>query len=196
MPRLIDHDERRNHIIDVTWDLIVEGGIEAATMREIAAKAGFANGALKHYFASKDMIVESTFQRAMSMIEGYSAVTDTARGVEALRQLCLATLPLDEKRVTAGRVLLTYWEMSLSNEHMRSVYSDFLGNWRGKLAEYIAQGREDGDIVTSTPDDELVDELVLLTAGAQVMTLAGPQYTSIDMVRRHLDTFMERLTKR
>lgn len=195
MPRLIDHDERRNHIIDVTWNLIVEGGIEAATMREIAAKAGFANGALKHYFASKDMIVESTFERAMSMVEGYSAVTDAARGVEALHKLCLATLPLDEERVTAGRVLLTYWEMSLSNEHMRSVYSDFLGTWRGKLARYLAEGREDGDIVTQTPDDVLVDEMVLLTAGAQVMTLVGPRYTSTDLIRRHLDTFMERLKR-
>ncbi len=45
MPKVIDHDQRRRDIIDVTWKLIVKGGIEAATMREIAAEAGFANGA-------------------------------------------------------------------------------------------------------------------------------------------------------
>ena len=32
-------------------------------MREIAAEAGFANGGLKHYFATKDDLLVAAFQR-------------------------------------------------------------------------------------------------------------------------------------
>lgn len=194
MPKLIDHDERREHIIDVTWALIVEGGIEAATMREIAAKAGFANGALKHYFPSKAKIVEGTFDRAMRIV-GSGLNPEQGRGLAGLRALGLAALPKDEESITAGRVLMAYWEMSLANEEMRDRYEAFLTDWRALILRYLAEGRADGDIVTTTPDEVLVDELVLLTAGSNIMTLVGRRYTTVDLVERHLEGFLDRLTR-
>lgn len=195
MPKLIDHDQRREHIIDVTWALIVEGGIEAATMREIAAKAGFANGALKHYFPSKAKIVEGTFDRAMRIV-GAGLNTEQGRGLAGLRALSIAAIPRDEAAVTAGRVLMAYWEMSLANEEMRDRYEAFLADWRGLILRYLAEGRADGDIVTPTPDEVLVDELVLLTAGANIMTLVGRRFTTLELVERHLDDFLGRLERR
>ncbi|MBN9238754.1 MAG: TetR family transcriptional regulator [Micrococcales bacterium 70-64] len=195
MPKLIDHDQRREHIIDVTWALIVEGGIEAATMREIAAKAGFANGALKHYFPSKAKIVEGTFDRAMRIV-GAGLNTEQGRGLAGLRALSIAAIPRDEAAVTAGRVLMAYWEMSLANEEMRDRYEAFLADWRGLILRYLAEGRADGDIVTATPDEVLVDELVLLTAGANIMTLVGRRFTTLELVERHLDDFLGRLERR
>lgn len=194
MPKLIDHDQRREHIIDVTWALIVEGGIEAATMREIAAKAGFANGALKHYFPSKAKIVEGTFDRAMRIV-GAGLNTEQGRGLAGLRALSIAAIPRDEAAVTAGRVLMAYWEMSLANEEMRDRYEAFLADWRGLILRYLAEGRADGDIVTATPDEVLVDELVLLTAGANIMTLVGRRFTTLELVERHLDDFLGRLER-
>lgn len=194
MPKLIDHDERREHIIDVTWALIVEGGIEAATMREIAAKAGFANGALKHYFPSKAKIVEGTFDRAMRIV-GSGVNTDQGRGLVGLRALGLAALPKDEASITAGRVLMAYWEMSLANEEMRDRYEAFLSDWRALILRYLTEGRADGDIVTATPDEVLVDELVLLTAGSNIMTLVGRKYTTAELVERHLEEYLDRLTR-
>lgn len=194
MPKLIDHDERREHIIDVTWALIVEGGIEAATMREIAAKAGFANGALKHYFPSKAKIVEGTFDRAMRIV-GSGVNTDQGRGLVGLRALGLAALPKDEASITAGRVLMAYWEMSLANEEMRDRYEAFLSDWRALILRYLKEGRADGDIVTATPDEVLVDELVLLTAGSNIMTLVGRKYTTAELVERHLEEYLDRLTR-
>ncbi|MBX3099176.1 MAG: TetR/AcrR family transcriptional regulator [Salinibacterium sp.] len=195
MPKLIDHDKRREHIIDVTWALIVEGGIEAATMREIATKAGFANGALKHYFPGKAEIVEGTFDRAMRII-GSELNPDQGRGLSGLRALGVAALPRDASSITAGRVLMAYWEMSLSNTAMHDKYEAFLGDWRALILRYLAEGRTDGDIVTTTPDEVLADELILLTAGSNVMTLVGKRYTTVALVERHLEDYLDRLTRR
>lgn len=194
MPKLIDHDERREHIIDVTWSLIVEGGIEAATMREIAAKAGFANGALKHYFPSKAKIVEGTFDRAMRIV-GSGLNPEQGRGLTGLGALGLAALPRDDESITAGRVLMAYWEMSLANEEMRDRYESFLSDWRALILRYLEEGRADGDIVTATPNEVLVDELVLLTAGSNIMTLVGRRFTTGELVERHLADYLARLAR-
>ena len=52
MPKVVDHDQRRVELVQATWRIIAREGIERATMRGIAAEAGFANGALKPYFST------------------------------------------------------------------------------------------------------------------------------------------------
>ncbi|MET8995866.1 TetR/AcrR family transcriptional regulator [Amycolatopsis sp. NPDC004169] len=194
MPKIIDHDQRRSDIVDVTWDLIVRGGIEAATMREIAAAAGFANGALKLYFPSKEDIIAATYERALDMMRQYVEL-DGLRGLTALREICVSSMPIDEERITAGRVLLVFWQMSLGNRRMHDKYLEHVREWRGLLHRFLAEGREDGDIVTETPDEQIVDEIVLLNAGANVMSLVAGEFSTIDLQHRHLESLLDRLTR-
>ncbi|MDQ7804516.1 TetR/AcrR family transcriptional regulator [Amycolatopsis sp. A133] len=194
MPKIIDHDQRRSDIVDVTWDLIVRGGIEAATMREIAAAAGFANGALKLYFPGKEDIIAATYERALAMMRRYIEL-DGLRGLPALREMCVSSMPIDEERITAGRVLLIFWQMSLSNRRMHDKYLEHVREWRGLLHRFLTEGREDGDIVTGTPDEQIVDEIVLLNAGANVMSLVAGEFSTVDLQHRHLESLLDRLTR-
>ncbi|QWF85370.1 TetR/AcrR family transcriptional regulator [Amycolatopsis sp. CA-230715] len=194
MPKIIDHDDRRSHIVDVTWDLITQGGLEAATMREIAAAAGFANGALKLYFPSKEDIIEAIYERALGMMHDYVEL-DGLRGLTALRELCVSSMPIDDERIAAGRVLLTFWQLSLTNPKMHDKYLEHVRSWRGLLHRFLAEGREDGDIVTATPDEQLVDEIVLLNAGANVMSLVSGDFSTVDLQKQHLESFFDRLTR-
>ncbi|MGL3805481.1 TetR/AcrR family transcriptional regulator [Paeniglutamicibacter sp. R2-26] len=194
MPRKIDHEQRRSDVIAVTRQLIVDGGIEAATMREIAAKAGFANGALKHYFDGKDDIIQATYQEALGQMAEFLG-TDMAgrRGLDALETMCQAIMPGDEERITAGRVLISFWERAVNKEPMRQTYLKHLEAWRGAMAGYLAEGRADGDVLTGTPDEQLVDELVLLNVGANVMVLMAPETSTVALQKAHLASFFERL---
>ncbi|AHH99365.1 TetR family transcriptional regulator C-terminal domain-containing protein [Kutzneria viridogrisea] len=194
MPKIIDHEQRRGHIIDVTWRLITEGGVEAATMREIAAAAGFANGALKHYFASKEEIIEATYERALGMMAEYVNLAGL-RGLAALREIYTAVMPLDPPRITAGRVLLAFWQLALSDAKLHEKYLEHLRFWRGVLHRFIAEGREDGDIRTALPDEQLVDEIVLLTAGANVMSLVGAEFSTVALRHQHIESFLDRITR-
>jgi AcrR family transcriptional regulator len=195
MPKVIDHDQRRSDIIDVTWALIVKGGLEAATMREIASEAGFANGALKHYFPGKDEIIQGTYDRALGMMsEGVATAVGDATGLAALRAIVYASAPLTEEAIVAGRVLLSFWERAMSNDDLHQAYLSHLTSWRGGLLTYIEQGRADGDIRTSTPDEQLVDEIVLINVGANVMSLIAPQLSTPDLLEAQLDAFFQRIT--
>ena len=66
MPRIVDVDVRRAELTDATARVIARSGIEAATMREIAAEAGWTTGALTHYFADKRELLLATFQSSLA----------------------------------------------------------------------------------------------------------------------------------
>ncbi len=107
MPKIIDHDQRRREIVEVAKRLIIGGGFEAATMRSIAAAAGFANGALKRYFPSKDSIIAATFQSVLQTMNERIGACDPSGGpAEELRHYLEAALPLDGYRIESARVLL------------------------------------------------------------------------------------------
>ncbi|MBS1674328.1 MAG: TetR/AcrR family transcriptional regulator [Actinobacteria bacterium] len=195
MPKAIDHDQRRREIIDATWGLIVRGGLEAATMREIATEAGFANGALKHYFPGKDEIITGAYERAMEGV--ISRLGDSAvnlQGIDALRAIVTATMPMDDLSRESARVLLAFWERGLSSEAIRDSYQTHLSNWHRDLGALIAACREQGSISTSTPDEDLVHEIVLLNAGATALCAIGPQYATPAVIQRLIDDFFHRLT--
>ena len=61
MPKVVDHGQRRQELVEATWRIIARHGLSGATMRQIAAEAGFANGALKPYFPTKAELVEATY---------------------------------------------------------------------------------------------------------------------------------------
>ena len=56
--------DTRQRILDAALDLFRERGFNAATMRDIAARAGVATGLAYYYFASKDAIVLAFYQRS------------------------------------------------------------------------------------------------------------------------------------
>ncbi|QZY51664.1 TetR/AcrR family transcriptional regulator [Leucobacter tenebrionis] len=195
MPKIIDHDQRRKEIVDVTWQLIVEGGIEAATMREIASRAGFANGALKHYFSGKDAIIEGAYERSLSRIQGRLAEHVAGkRGIEALEMSMRYTLPTNED-ATAARVLLSFWERCAFSSEIDHDYGEHLTSWKAGYMQYLREGREDGDIVTETPDEQLVSEIVLMNIGATVTRVVSPEHLDSAVLDAQVTDFIARLRK-
>ncbi|WP_046175280.1 TetR/AcrR family transcriptional regulator [Domibacillus indicus] len=57
MPKIVDHDQRKQRIAEATWNVIVKKGIEGATVRAVAAEADVSLGSLRHYFSSQDELL-------------------------------------------------------------------------------------------------------------------------------------------
>src|SRR3546814_4693131 len=93
--------ERREDLISATLDCIAEFGIQGATVRQIAARAGVTGGLIRHYFASKDQMLQAAYRQLMSGIT--ETTTDAAaEGADArirLRRFIVAnvTPPVDRK---------------------------------------------------------------------------------------------------
>jgi len=58
----IDHEQRRAAIAEITVDLMAREGLEAATIRRIAAEAGYSTASVTHYFVDKQELLCWAFQ--------------------------------------------------------------------------------------------------------------------------------------
>jgi AcrR family transcriptional regulator len=193
MPKVIDHDERRREIIEVAKSIILKGGFEAATMRSIAAEAGFANGALKHYFDGKDAIVAATFSSILEEL-GEAVNAEVPGGAdEQLRAFLRAPLPHTRDEIAAGRVLLALWENAMSSEELADLYRQHLASWRAQCIERLAEAKDAGVISAEAPYEPYANEYISTVIGSAVVNLMYPDGDRIADYDQYLDGFLARL---
>ncbi|WP_432544177.1 TetR/AcrR family transcriptional regulator [Kineococcus sp. SYSU DK002] len=174
MPKLVDHAERRDRIIRAAWRIIAERGIDAATMREIAREAGYANGALTHYFADKDSLLRAAYEYVYAATNQRVAVSvHGLTGVEALRAFCREVLPLDDLTVDEARVVLAVWSRMTVDADLLDVHAASMRAWRDDIVRWLGEGRALGRVRSGTADEVLADHLITLLMGAQVLVLSG-----------------------
>ena len=66
---------RREALILATLDLIAEMGVRGATVREIAARANVTQGLIRHYFTSKDELVQAAYEHHMNTLTDQTAAS-------------------------------------------------------------------------------------------------------------------------
>lgn len=66
-------EKRRVQLMQAALDLIAEGGPQAATVREIAARAGVTPGLIRHYFQSKEALTRAAYRHLMDGMTAQSA---------------------------------------------------------------------------------------------------------------------------
>lgn len=109
--------ERRADLLTATLDCISEFGLQGATVRRIAARAGVTPGLIRHYFTSKDQMLQDAYREVMTGMTG--AVAAAANGGQAsarekLHDFVAANLT---PPVADGRTL-SFWAAFIS--HVRS----------------------------------------------------------------------------
>ena len=65
MPKIVDHDERREELLEPCLGLFARKGFHAISMREIARHLGVTTGTLYHYFEGKLDLFEHMIDRVI-----------------------------------------------------------------------------------------------------------------------------------
>ena len=170
MPKVVDHEKRREEIAEATWRVIERAGAEGANMREIAREAGQTTGVVTHYFRDKRELMAFAFGLMVDRSTG--RMTEVAAGsgpMEALAQL----LPLDEERRRETTVWLALVGASLADPglaaEMRRRYrrarEATLPEFRAAIEE-AAPGEDPEDVA---------DALVAAVDGLTVNALTDPE---------------------
>lgn len=194
MPKIVDHDSRRLGLVEVAWRVIARDGIDHATMREIATRAGFTNGALKPYFASKDQLLTFAFEHVFNLTNERAArSTKKLRGLAALRAFCHEVLPLDENRLLEARIVIPFWQKALADAGKAEVYARDMAQWRVRLVDYLRQGRADGTVDTDVADEVVAIQLISMTMGAQILAVLAPVDYSAEHQVEALDEYLRLL---
>ncbi len=121
MPKIVDSRERREQIADAVFALIERGGIEAASLRNVAAEAGINIGSVRHYVDGHEgMLVDAVREMARRIARRIEARTagfdpdehDLAALREATIDLLEELLALDAERRREVATWLAFCERS------------------------------------------------------------------------------------
>ncbi|GAA2992485.1 TetR/AcrR family transcriptional regulator [Streptomyces lactacystinicus] len=63
MPKLVDHEERRAHIIDALLRSAASSGLHSVTMRSVAIEAGVSVRLVQYYFDTKEQLLLAAMTR-------------------------------------------------------------------------------------------------------------------------------------
>ncbi|MFJ4210283.1 TetR/AcrR family transcriptional regulator [Paenarthrobacter sp. NPDC089675] len=191
MPKIVDHDQRRLELVDATWRIIARLGMEGATMREIAEEAGFANGALKPYFPTKDLLLTSAFGHVFNRTnQRIALVTEGLSGLAALRAFCTEVLPLDEERVNEARIVIPFWQKALNDADMAALHSESMSQWHTTITAHTAAARAAGEIATPLADAAVADHLLNMMLGAQIVAALSPAEHFSQDLEGQLDNYL------
>ncbi|WP_457972843.1 TetR/AcrR family transcriptional regulator [Arthrobacter sp. D1-17] len=196
MPKIVDHDERRLELVGATWRIIARLGIESATMREIATEAGFANGALKPYFPTKDTLLTFAFSHVFNRTnERIAEVTAGKSGIAALRAFCLEVLPLDEERVSEARIVIPFWQKAINDPEKAAIHQESMEQWQAAIVRHLGEARKSGDVSAATDDGVVAGHLLNMLLGAQITAALAPGSQDDLRLGDQLESFLGLLAK-
>ncbi|MFS1302726.1 TetR/AcrR family transcriptional regulator [Streptosporangium longisporum] len=196
MPKIVDHGERREEVVEAARRIILRDGIEAATTRAIAREAGYSNGVLTHYFADKDDIMlsalRSSHRRIVERLRGKLA---GLTGLAALRELLLDNLPLDEERVAESGLEVGFWSRSMTSPALLEAQRAEAEELRYLVRSLLGSAAANGEIVTSEDLDDVAERLLALVDGLSVHRLLYPGRLGPERLERMLGAELERLSR-
>jgi AcrR family transcriptional regulator len=190
VPKIVDHDARRQQIARTAMELIADEGTQGVSLRSIAARLGGSKALVTHYYSSRGaLLLDLVTQLSASWNLELDAVLD---GVEsphdAVSRLLTWLLPLDEEAQQEERarfqILATRDEPACLE-----VLLVFDQQIRALLADYLAQLVPPHDVETS------VDMLRATTDGISLGYYTSPASWSAERQLATLDGALRRVVK-
>ncbi|WP_430782006.1 TetR/AcrR family transcriptional regulator [Actinoplanes sp. G11-F43] len=182
MPK-VDRRQRRTLIADALMRVAAEHGLEAVSLRQVAAEAGVSAGMVQHYFRTKDEMMafamEVVRERNQARVtEAVARLGDSPQPRELLRTIIGTLLPLADESRADGRVALAF----LAYTAVRPTASEVL---RDETARMV------GFFESLIPVHHQARGLLALMEGIGVYLLGG-QYTP-DEARATLEAQLDLL---
>lgn len=148
MPKIIDEQARRTSIAEAVWAIAVRSGLEAATVRAVAAECGLSTGAIQHSFPTQaalqqfamELIVQRVTER-ITALDGLPEDSDGDEAKDAIAAMLFQLLPLDDERETEARVWAAFSTAALVNPALASyarTMDELLASFCRRCAEQLA----------------------------------------------------------
>jgi AcrR family transcriptional regulator len=170
MPRVVDLDARRAALAAATARVIARSGLAGATMRQVAAEAGWTTGALTHYFADKRELLRFTLETSLEGRRARRSDRRRMRPDEALRDTLVRALPIEESARLHWIVTVAFCAQATGDAELaiaqRDAYRDFRDDVR-RLVERAGRAR-------GTAARAEAERLIAVTDGVALQALFDP----------------------
>ncbi len=195
----LPEETRREDILRAAYDVAARQGLEAVTLRAVAARADVSHGTVLFHFKRKRELVASLVDRvlyATAVLRVPDAVAQITRPSERMHALLRAEMGRLSAEPRHFRLLLDYWTIGVRNATIRQKIRAALEQYRAgfsDLADAIVSGElrrpsrrwasRDGEGPTATAAG-LAAVAVSLVHGCSLQAVIDPNGFSVE---QHFD---------
>ena len=192
MPRVVDAEQRRSELVEMTAREIARVGLERVTLRDVARVGGWTTGIVSHYFVDKRALLTATF-RSRATLAGRTAAALIEAGATPLEAFVDAVLPLDEDRLLNWQVWLAFWGTAVGDPELSEAQRQRHEHFQHDLEQALRVEREHGRLA---PGRDLAHEarrLITVLDGVAVQVVFEPRAWPPDEQRRIVDEHLRGL---
>jgi TetR/AcrR family transcriptional regulator, transcriptional repressor of bet genes len=122
MPKIVDHEKRRDEIALVACRVVAEGGFDQATIVRIAREAGYTTGMVAHYFDTKQDIIIAALRLMLRRIDERLQRNSEGERPDLLT-LLMEMLPVDEERFIECAFWTAFWGQVTADKRLKRINS-------------------------------------------------------------------------
>lgn len=177
MPKRVNHEERRQAIAEAVLRLVETKGVEAASLRAVAAEAGVSMGAVQHYFSATDEMLLFALEYGNGLLverlPGLLAEREPATLRETLQWFCTLLLPLDSDSRAGARLWAALIARGCVDEPTRKLAADAYTNLTAFISRWLTEGVEGNPMMTDVDVAKSSRHLVSVIEGLRWPLLFG-----------------------
>jgi TetR/AcrR family transcriptional regulator, transcriptional repressor of bet genes len=188
MPKIVDHEQRRDEIALIACRVVARYGFEQATIVRIARAAGCTTGMIAHYFETKQDIILAALRLILRRIEERLS---QAEGASSLLTLLSEALPIDETRYIECAVWMAFWGQVPSDKRLKRLNGWLHREYLRLFERCLARGWSDWPRWPPTTRAQVLRSVVTFLNGVTASTVASraewPAARQIEQLRLQLE---------
>jgi len=190
MPKIVDHEQRRDQIALVACRVVAQYGFDQATIVRIAREAGYTTGMVAHYFDTKQDIIVAALRLILRRIEERLTPSGAAERPELLALLTEA-LPLDETRYIECAFWIAFWGQVPADKRLRRINAWLHREYLRLFERCLARGWPEWPHWAPATREQVLHSVMTFINGVTASTVASradwPAARQIGQLRLQLE---------
>jgi TetR/AcrR family transcriptional regulator, transcriptional repressor of bet genes len=186
MPKIVDHEKRRDEIAMVACRVVAEGGFDQATIVRIAREAGYTTGMVAHYFDTKQDIIIAALRLMLRRIDERLQRNSEGERPDLLT-LLMEMLPVDEERFIECAFWTAFWGQVTADKRLKRINTWLHREYQRLFERCLSRAWPEWSSWSAEARDSVrrsVSTLINgLTAGAVANRSDWPAETQVEQVR-------------
>lgn len=186
MPIEVDREQRQRTVVEAAVDLIVEGGLEAVSFRNLARRLGCSTTSISHWFADKSDVLMATYHYAATRAakrrnDAYERHNDPLAALEEI-------LPVGDDERRDWVVWMCFWTSALHDPTLAAEQATRSRKTRESIEQRLIGAGHSPDAAA-----RLAQHVLTTIYGIAVQAVFDPAGWPADTQRAALRTELERL---
>ncbi|MEQ4306164.1 TetR/AcrR family transcriptional regulator [Plantactinospora sp. B6F1] len=194
MPRKVDHEQRRRRIAEAVWTIVALRGLEAVSLRDIAAEAGVSLGQVQHYFRTKEQVLRYAGQRLVELAgeelrRSLAARPEPPSPRSTIRAIAEQTVPATPERRLGAAVWYAFVTRAVTAPELAALIREAWAGTHALITDEVRAAQRARQVATGLDPAELAATLQTVVDGLVPQVLVGYRTPAeaLAVVDRHLD---------